>query len=315
MAKQSGIGARFAVGGYDISGDVSAVDQISGTIGLLPGTDITQAAMARIIGQRDGGMGFTVYMDVALAHPVLAALPTSDTLMTFLAPPQALGSVAANLVARQVGYDPTRGNDGSLMMKVEGQGDGFGIEWCEQVTPGFRTDTAATNGATQDDGSGFTAPAVPASGTPATNTSSLPATVTVSGGTVSSVVVNGVSVGTGDGTYTVLPGQSVTLTYSVAPTWTWVLQSTWGAQAYLQLTTFTGTSVTVAVQDSADGSTWANVTGLSFTTVTAAPAWQRLATASTATLRRYVRAVTTGTFTVATFAVMVNRNLAAGTEF
>lgn len=313
MAKQSGIGARFAVGGYDISGDVSAVDQISGTIGLLPGTDITQAAMARIIGQRDGGMGFTVYMDVALAHPVLAALPTSDTLMTFLAPPQALGSVAANLVARQVGYDPTRGNDGSLMMKVEGQGDGFGIEWCEQVTPGFRTDTAATNGATQDDGSGFTAPAVPASGTPATNTSSLPATVTVSGGTVSSVVVNGVSVGTGDGTYTVLPGQSVTLTYSVAPTWTWVLQSTWGAQAYLQLTAFTGTSVTVTVQHAPDGSTWTSL--MSFTAQTAAPATQRVTVSNTTTVARYLRVITTGTFTAATFAVAVNRNLASGVSF
>jgi hypothetical protein len=67
--------------------------------------------------------------------------------------------------------------------------------------------------------------------------------------------------------------------------------------------------VTVAVQDSADNSTFTAVTGLTFTAVTAAPAWQRLATTGNATLRRYVRAVTTGTFSGATFAVVLDRNL------
>jgi len=150
---------------------------------------------------------------------------------------------------------------------------------------------------------------VPASATPVTNTSPLPATVVVSGGTVSNVVVNGVSVGAGDGTYTVPSGQAITLTYSAAPTWTWTLQTVYGAQAYLQCTAFTGSSVTVTVQESADNSSWSTLEA--FTAVTAAPATQRLATASNATVSRYLRAITTGTFTVATFAVMVNRNLAA----
>jgi hypothetical protein len=309
MSKQSGLGARFLVGGYDISGDVQALDSVGGTQALLDSTDITQSAHSRIPGQRDGMMGFTVFMDTGNAHPVLSALPTADTLMTALMPPLAIGNPSACLVARQVNYDPTRANDGALTMKVEGQGDGYAQEWGVQLTPGMRTDTAATNGTALDGGGGFTTPAVPSSGTPAVNTSSLPATVVVSGGTVSNVVVNAVSVGTGDGTYTVPPGQSITLTYSAAPTWTWTLQSAFGAQAYLQVTGFTGSSVTVAVQDSADGTTYAAVTGLTFTAVTAAPAWQRLATAGNATLRRYVRAVTTGTFSSATFAVVVDRNL------
>lgn len=310
MSKQGGLGARFLVGGYDISGDVNAVDSITGAQGLIPATDITQFAQARMIGQRDGSMGFTVFMDPANAHPVLSALPTADTLMSFLAPPLAIGNPSACLVAKQVNYDPTRANDGALLMKVEGQGNAFGLEWGVQLTPGLRTDTAATNGTALDGGGGFTSPSVPASGTPAVNTSSLPATVVVTGGTVSNVVVNGISVGTGDGTYTVPPGQSVTLTYSAAPTWTWALQTAAGAQAYLQVTGFAGTSVTVAVQDSADNSTFTAVTGLTFTAVTAAPAWQRLATAGNATLRRYVRVVTTGTFNPATFAVVLDRNLA-----
>ena len=242
--KQSGIGSRFLVGGYDISGDVSAVDAITGAQALLDSTDITQSAHSRIAGLRDGSMGFGVYMDVADAHPVLSALPTTDVLMTYLPPSLAIGTPSANLVAKQVGYDPTRGNDGSLMMKVEGQGNAFGTEWGVQLTPGVRTDTTATNGTSWDQGAGFTAPAVPASLSPAANTSPLPATVVVSGGTVSNVAVNGVNVGTGDGTYTVPPGQSIVLTYSAAPTWTWTLGTAFGAQAYLQLTGFTGTNVT-----------------------------------------------------------------------
>jgi hypothetical protein len=311
MAKQSGLGARFLVGGYDISGDVQAVDTIGGTQGLLDSTDITQSAHSRILGQRDGSMGFTVFMNPGGAHPVLAALPTADTLQTFLAPPLSIGSPAACLVAKQVNYDPTRGNDGALTMKVTGQGSGFGLEWGVQLTPGLRTDTTATNGTGLDGGAGFATPSVPASGTPVTNTSSLPATVVVSGGTGTNVAINGVAQGTFNGTYTVQPGATISLTYSVAPTWTWTLQTTSGAQAYLQVTSFTGTSVTAAVQDSADGTTYAAVTGLTFTAVTAAPAWQRLATAGNATVRRYLRVATTGTFSSATFAVVLDRNLGA----
>lgn len=309
--KQSGIGARFFVGGYDLSGDISALDAINGSIGLLPGTDITQSAMARIIGLRDGNMGFTTYMDTALAHPVLAALPTADALMEFRPPPQAIGGTCASLVAKQVGYDPTRGNDGSLLMKVAGQGNAYALEWGLQLTPGLRTDTTATNGTGLDGGAGFSTPSVPLTTVPVTNTSSLPATVVVSGGTGTNVSINGVLQGTFDGTYTVPPGQTIALTYSVAPTWTWTLQSAFGAQAYLQVTGFTGTSVTVAVQDSADGVTYTAVTGLTFTAVTAAPNWQRLATAGNVTVRRYLRVATTGTFSSATFSVAVNRNLSA----
>ena len=311
MAKQSGLGARFLVGGYDISGDVNALDTIGGTQALLDSTDITQSAHSRIAGLRDGSMSFTVFMDPANAHPVLSALPTADTLMTFLAPPLAIGSAAACLVAKQVSYDATRGNDGSLTLKTAGQGNAFALEWGVQLTPGLRTDTTATNGTGLDGGGGFATPSVPLTTVPVTNTSPLPATVVVTGGTVSLVTVNGVTVGTGDGTYTVPPGQAITLTYSAAPTWTWTLQTAFGAQAYLQVTGFTGTSVTATVQDSADGTTYAAVTGLTFTAVTAAPAWQRLATAGNATVRRYLRVATTGTFSSATFAVVIDRNLSA----
>ncbi|MGH6654060.1 MAG: hypothetical protein ACRDVE_02510 [Actinocrinis sp.] len=315
MSKQSGLGARLFVGGYDLSGDISAVDTIGGMAALLDVTDITQSAHSRITGLRDGSMSFTSFWDTANSVPVLNALPRTDVIASFFAPPLAAGTAptVACVNAKQVDYDPTRAADGALTMKTACQGQGFGLEWCMPLTAGLRTDTAATDGPDLDCGAGFTTPSVPASGTAAANASPLPATVVVTGGTVSNVVVNGVSVGTGDGTYTVPAGQSITLTYSAAPTWTWALGSAWGAQGYLQVTGFAGTSVTVTVEHSADNSAWATL--LSFAAVTAAPNAQRVVVANTTTVDRYLRVSTSGTFSSATFAVALARNPVAGVSF
>jgi hypothetical protein len=90
-----------------------------------------------------------------------------------------------------------------------------------------------------------------------------------------------------------------------------------GAQAYLQVFSFTGTDVTIKVQDSADNVTFADVAGLTFTAVTAAPTTQRLATSNTATIRRYLRVITTTSagFTSASFMVHLTKNEIAGQVF
>jgi hypothetical protein len=83
-----------------------------------------------------------------------------------------------------------------------------------------------------------------------------------------------------------------------------------GAQFYLQVFAFTGTSVTVKIQESGDngvGDTWADVTGGGFTAATGVTT-QRIATSSSQTVERYLRAVTTGTFSNAVFAVTAVRN-------
>lgn len=80
-----------------------------------------------------------------------------------------------------------------------------------------------------------------------------------------------------------------------------------GGQAYLHVTGFTGTSVVVKIQDSADNATFADVTGFTFTTVTAVTT-ERLQLGATATLRRYLRVITTGTFSSASFVVNVVKN-------
>lgn len=66
-----------------------------------------------------------------------------------------------------------------------------------------------------------TAPAVPSSGTALTNPFPFAATVYVAGGTVTAIDVGGTATGMTSGPVRVAAGQTITLTYSVAPTWTW----------------------------------------------------------------------------------------------
>jgi hypothetical protein len=66
-----------------------------------------------------------------------------------------------------------------------------------------------------------TAPAIPASGTPLTNSTGSACLVTLRGGTVSVVAVAGVALSVVSALVLVPAGATVTLTYAVAPTWTW----------------------------------------------------------------------------------------------
>ena len=84
-----------------------------------------------------------------------------------------------------------------------------------------------------------------------------------------------------------------------------------GLQAFLNVTAFTGTSATIAVQSSSDdgaGDAFADITGGVFTTVTAAGS-ERIQTSRTETIERYLRLNITGTYTALDFSVMVVKNL------
>jgi hypothetical protein len=88
------------------------------------------------------------------------------------------------------------------------------------------------------------------------------------------------------------------------------VSTAFGWQAWLHVFAFTGTSVTVTIQDSADDAAWANLTGGAFTAASGITS-QRLEGGRTATVRRYLRAITSGTFSNAVFAVVFTRNLTA----
>lgn len=87
--------------------------------------------------------------------------------------------------------------------------------------------------------------------------------------------------------------------------------TSFGLIATLHVFALTGTNVVVTLEDSANNSAFAAITGGAFTSVTSAPGSERIRTATNGAVRRYVRAVTSGTFTSATFAVVLHRRTAA----
>lgn len=248
MAKQSGLGDAFYLAGNDLSGSVMALDSISGSVGTLDATTIAQSAHARLFGQRDGAMAITTLFNPSGAGPFVAGpaplqtLPTADEIASYFRG-TAIGNPAACCVAKQVGFDPTRGTDGSLTLKTSLQANGFGLEWGKQLTAGLRTDTTATAGTALDNAAG----------------------------------------------------------------------TSFGCQAYLQVTAFSGTSVDVILEHSTDNVSFSTL--IDFGSQSAIGA-SRATVSNVTTVNRYTRASTsTGTFSSITFAMVIVRNLTAGQVF
>lgn len=241
MPKGSGMGDQLYVDGIDLGGDINSVQNIHGGNAPLPATDITQLAMARFGGPRDGGFDFTSYFDPAAgkSHASFSALPTVDRIATYGHGVLAAGA-SANVVAKQINYDGNRGQDGSYLLNVSTQSNAFGLEWATQLTAGKLTQGAAGNVAGVDQG-------------------------------------------------TASPGA-------------------FGLQMYVHLFAFTGTSITIKLQESNDGGAdpYTDLTGATTAALTAIGA-VRVAT-GLITCKRFIRAVSVGTFSNAVFHVSAVRN-------
>lgn len=241
MAKQGGLADQLFIAGVDLSGDVGSLSRIGTSSAPLDVTAINAAAHERILGLFDGEIAFDHFFNDATSqeHLTLRAVDAADRIVCYFHG-SAIGNVAAGLVAKQINYDLTRGADGSLSGPTQCLGNAKGLDFCDQLTAGKRTDTTATNGSSRDNGAA----------------------------------------------------------------------STIGLAAYLQVFAFTGTSVTVALQESSDdavGDPFAAVTGGAFTAASAVGA-QRIVTSLTLAVERYLRVVTTGTFSNAVFAVCATRS-------
>lgn len=66
-----------------------------------------------------------------------------------------------------------------------------------------------------------TTPAVPASTVTETNTTTVPVTIYIRSGTVTNITIDGVALGMTSGTFRLNPGDTISITYSVVPTWFW----------------------------------------------------------------------------------------------
>src|SRR5687767_9384196 len=152
MAKESGLGAGILIGGYDFSGDVTAVGNISGGPKLTEAvTGINKSAMERIGLLRDGKLNGTSWFNptTGMGHDRLGNLPTTDVGVQYWHR-QAIGRPVACLVAKQANYDGNRAQDGAFTFEWEFAANGFGLEWCTGLTAWQRTDTGATAGTAVD---------------------------------------------------------------------------------------------------------------------------------------------------------------------
>jgi hypothetical protein len=248
--KITGLGANFYIAGFNLSFDVSALDNVAGSIHPLDVTGIQSLARERLGGQREGVLEFTTFADVGAGqeHAALSGLPTADVIASAFLPnasyAQAVGNPACSINAKQINYDWTRATDGALTGKISCQSNGFGLEWGEALTAGLRTDSAATTGAFFDDGAG----------------------------------------------------------------------SNFGGQAYFQVVAFSGTSVTIDIQSATTSGGTYSSTGLTSSAFTGVGA-QRVAVSNVTTINEFLKVVTTGTFSSATFAVQFCRNLISGVVF
>ncbi len=246
MAKQTGLGDRFFVGGYDLSNDVGTIDALGGGPAPAEVTGIDVEGFERIAGLFDGRAEWSGWFDPDddRGHDRWSELLRGDQVFTY-ARGSAIGVPSAGLVGKQPDYAGSRGDDGGLSFKVSAMAAaGHTLEWGRLHTSASRTDTTATNGTGVDGGAA----------------------------------------------------------------------SSFGLVAYLQVLALTGTSVTVKLQQSSDngvGDAWADVTDGGFAAATE-PGAQRLQTDPAAAVERYLRVVSSGTFTSAQFLVMVMRR-AAGT--
>ena len=182
MAKSAGLGQNYYMAGFDLSGDIGALDNWSTPVGVLSVTGIDKSAAERVQGLVDGQQSFNAWF--------------------------------------------------ALSFSVSQMGEGIIPEWGQMLTAGKRTDTEATNGATKDDSASTSA----------------------------------------------------------------------GASSVLHVFSFTGTNVTVTVQDSTNGSSWATLIAH-----TAADDVTSERKTVSGTVNRYLRVITAGTFSSAVFALSLRR--------
>jgi len=150
MAKQSGLGDNLYVDGYDLSGDVGAVQTLTQSQGQQDQTSLDKSAMERRGLLLDGKIAFNNFFNDEEGYPagaftVLKQPPSADRIVTFCHK-TTLGNPAACMVAKQSSYSLARAADGSILGTFDAEANGYGLVWGVQLTAGKVTHASAANG-------------------------------------------------------------------------------------------------------------------------------------------------------------------------
>lgn len=157
MSKRNGLGQFLAVDQYLISNDVRDWSAAC-PVGQLDATGIDKTARERLNAHRHGTLSLSSFFNDATgqAFDALADRPTADRIVTIGFGER--GGPAMSMIGKQIGYDPTRSNDGGLTMSTAGVGNGYGAEWGHVLTGTASTPVTTSTGAQNltgvDDGAG-----------------------------------------------------------------------------------------------------------------------------------------------------------------
>ena len=309
MTKMSGLGDNFYIGGFDLSGDVSALSTIGGGPALIDVTPINSSANQRIGGLRSGDLQFTTFFEFAGPAGSAPSFPLTTVPYVSLFPVSVLVTITGGTVTEvAVNGSEVLTGDGTLLLPPFGS-----IVVTYTGSPSW---TWTTQGTEHDALS-----VLPTTDTIASyfrGTTLLNPCASILGRQINYDPTRGT-----DGSLTMaVEVQSdgyglewgVQLTAGLRTDITGTTgayvddngaASTNGAQAYLQIVEFAGTSVDVKIEDcSTSGGSYSSL--IDFGSQTGIGAWRGSASGSVA---RYLKVVTSGTFTYATFAVHWTRNL------
>lgn len=141
MTKETGLGDRLFVNGFDLSGDIGSIQTIKRTVGEFNATGINKEAIERLQLLADGEINFNNYFTgtgASGAHERLRNLATTAVVTYFRGTTN--GGTGAGLVAKQFDYTLNRAANGGLMGAVQCKtSGGVATEW------GYILDVDATS--------------------------------------------------------------------------------------------------------------------------------------------------------------------------
>jgi len=152
MAKSSGLGHQFYVGGYDLSGDTASLTMAASQRPTFDVTGLNQSAIHRLLGPSSGVIEFVSHFnDASLQqHVALSGLVTTDRVAIY-STGETANDTAAGLVCKQINYDWDRPADGSLSLNCQLMASaGSPVEWGNILTTGVQTVSSAASTSSVD---------------------------------------------------------------------------------------------------------------------------------------------------------------------